>query len=241
MSERKRLHRADPARTAPIRDFSRLYGRPEETNGAAAVKPLASEKPRPAATAASSLAEGVELAYSVIEKYIAEGRRTAEGLSTHPYATRPANGNLQDIMERMLHFQAEILPLWVEMLSTLVKVEPLRNGYGTSPSASPHTNGKSRTSTTAVPIEVASIRPVQVSMELIPNCDTQSLVALALSSVAPGKPALTKVSFVRDKAEGRVKLRVQIPDKQPAGTYAGVVVDRDSGEARGTLSVRLGN
>jgi hypothetical protein len=239
MSERKRLHRADPARTAPIRDFSKLYSRPETTNGAAAAKPFASEKPRPAA-AASPLAEGVELAYSVIEKYIVEGRRTAEGLSTQPYATRAANGNLQDILEKMLRFQAEILPLWVEMLGTLVKVEPMRNGYATPPGAWPHANGKNP-APTAVPIEVASIRPVQVFMELVPNSDARSLVALALSSIAPGKPALTKVSFVRDKAEGRVKLRVQIPDKQPAGTYAGVVVDRDSGEARGTLSVRLGD
>jgi len=92
-----------------------------------------------------------------------------------------------------------------------------------------------------MPIEVASIRPVQVSVELVPNSDTQSLVALALSSIAPGKPALTQVSFVRDKGKGRVKLRVQIPDKQPPGTYAGAVVDRVSGEARGTLSVRLGD
>jgi hypothetical protein len=237
MSERKRLHRADPARTAPIRDFSKLYSRPETTNGAAAAKPSSSEKPRPVA-AASPLAEGVELAYSVIEKYIAEGRRTAEGLSTQPYATRAANGNLQDILERMLLVQAEILPLWVEMLATLVKVEPLRNGYATATGARPHANG-TNPAPTAVPIEVASIRPVQVSVELVPNSDTQSLVALALSSVARGKPPLTQVSFVRDKAKGRVKLRVQIPDKQPAGTYAGVVVDRDSGEARGTLSVRL--
>lgn len=240
MSERKRLHRADPARTAPLRDFSKLYSRTETTNGAPAAKPLASEKPRPTATAASSLAEGVELAYSVIEKYIAEGRRTAEGLSTQPYATRAANGNLQDILERMLRFQAEILPLWVEMLTALAKVEPLRNGYTTSPSARPHRNGKNPAAT-VVPIEVVSIRPVQVLMELVPNSDTQSLVALALSSVAPGKPTLTQVSFVQDKAEGRVKLRVQIPDKQPAGTYAGVVVDRNSGEARGTLSVRIGD
>jgi hypothetical protein len=240
MSERKRLHRADPARTAPIRDFSKLYSRTETTNGPAAAKPLASEKPRPAATAASPLAEGVELAYSVIEKYIAEGRRTAEGLSTQPYATRAANGNLQDILERMLRFQAEALPLWVEMLATLVKVEPPRNGYATSAGAWPHRNGK-KPAATVVPIEVASIRPVQVSLELVPNSDTHSLVALALSSVAPGKPTLTQVSFVRDKAEGRVKLRVQIPDQQPAGTYTGVVVDRDSGEARGTLRVRLGD
>lgn len=239
MSDRRRLHRPDPARTAPIRHFSKLYHRPETTNGTAVAKHFVSEEPR-AAAAASPLAEGVELAYSVIEKYIAEGRRTAEGLSTQPYVTRPANGSLQDVLERMLRFQAEILPLWVEMLAALVKVEPVPNGHTTPPGARPHGNGKNPTAA-VVPIEVASIRPVRVSLELVPNSDTRSLVALALSSLAPEKPALTQVSFVRDKAEGRVKLRVQIPDKQPAGTYTGVVVDRGSGEARGTLSVRLGN
>lgn len=238
MSDRKRLHREDPARTAPIRDFSKLYHRPESMNGSDAAKPSHSKEPR-RASATGPLAEGVELAYKVIDKYIAEGRQTAEGFSSQPYIARAANDNLTDILERMLRFQADILPLWIEALSTLVKAEPSRNGSPSAPGARPHSNGKHNPEAMAVSIEVISIRPVEASVELRPNSEPESLVALALNAVDPRKPPLTAISLEPDKGRGRVKLRIRIPQTQPPGTYAGVIVNRDSGEARGTLSVRV--
>ena len=53
-----------------MRDFSKLYRRPESKNGTNPDKPPQSEPPRRAAK--GPLAEGVELAYSVIEKYLAK-------------------------------------------------------------------------------------------------------------------------------------------------------------------------
>src|ERR1700719_2691832 len=126
MSDRKRLHRGDPMRVGPIRDFSRLYSRPNPVNGAHSAKPAPSESPRKAGS--GPLAQGVELAYSVIEKYIAEGQQTAESVSRQPYSTRVMSDTLQDVLERMLRLQAEILPLWIETLATLVKIDPARNG-----------------------------------------------------------------------------------------------------------------
>jgi len=175
----------------------------------------------------------------VIEKYITEGRRTAEGFSNQPYTNPAANGNLQNILERMLRFQAEILPLWIETLATLVKIDPSRTGYGAAPDAWPRRNGGRNTETMAASIEVVSLRPVQVSVELRPNSEAQSLVALALNAVDSRKPALTDISFVSDEVQAPIKLRIRIPESQPAGTYSGVIVNRDSGETRGTLSIRI--
>src|SRR5579862_2474704 len=130
MRDRKRLHRDDPARIEPLRNFSKLYSRSSSVNGANAAKAAQPEAPA-RATGSGPLAEGVELAYNVIEKYIAEGRRTAEGFSNQPYSTHlaSANDNLQVLVERMLRFQTEMLPLWIETLATLVKVDPARDGY----------------------------------------------------------------------------------------------------------------
>lgn len=237
MGGRKRLHRKDPARKAPIRDFSKLYSKPETTNGANGAKPFPSEKRR-RAKAVGPLAEGVELAYSVIEKYITEGRRIAEGLSSQPYITRPGNDNLQGILERVLHFQAEVVPLWIDTLASLVRVEQQQNDHVRARGGWPHTNGENPEAT-AVAIEVASIRPVQVLVEFRRNSEARALVALGLNSVDPGKPSLTQVRFVPDEIEGRAKLRVRIPDKQPTGIYAGVIVNRDSGETVGTVNIRI--
>src|ERR1700756_2124946 len=111
MSNRKRLHRGDPARVGSIRHFSKLYSRTDSTNATQPAKPVPS--PAPQKAKGGPLAEGVEPAYSVIEKYITEGRKTAEGFSSQLCSTRSTNDTLQDVLERMLRFQAEMLPLWI--------------------------------------------------------------------------------------------------------------------------------
>ena len=238
MGDRKRLHRDDPTRIAPVRNFSKLYSRSSSPNGTHATKAAQPDASR-RTTGSGPLAEGVELAYNVIEKYIAEGRQTAEGLSNQPYATRAPNDNLQVLVERVLRFQAEMLPLWIETLATLVKVDPVQNGYAPSSDAWPRSNGAPKAETMAVSIEVVSLRPVQVSVELRPNSEPQSLVALGLSAVDSGKPTLKDISLVPDDVAGRIKLRLRIPESQPPGTYSGVIVNRENGETRGTLSVRI--
>ena len=239
MGDRKRLHREDPPRITPVRNFSKLYSRASSVNGTNAAKPVQPDA-LIRAKGGGPLAEGVELAYSVIEKYVAEGRRTAEGLSNQPYATRgAANDNLQVLVERMLRFQTEMLPLWIEALTTLVKVDPPRNGYAQASAAWPHSNGTRNVETMAVTIEVVSLRPVQVSVELPPNSEPHSLVALGLSAVDPRKPVLKDISLTPDEVAGRIRLRLQIPESQPSGTYSGVIVNRDSGETRGTLTIRI--
>ena len=179
----------------------------------------------------------------MIEKYIAEGRRTAESFSNQPYPARALNGNdnLQVLVERLLRFQTEMLPLWIETLATLVKVDPARNGSAPASDRWPRSNGAQNADTMAVSIEVVSLRPVQVSVELRPNSEPQSLVALGLSAVDSGKPILKDISLVPDEVAGRIKLRLRIPESQPSGTYSGVIVNRENGETRGTLSVRIAN
>lgn len=237
MSVRKRLHRVDPARVGPSRDFSKLYNRQGSLNGTHSAKPVPSDPPRKAG--GGRLAKGVELAYSVIDKYIAEGRRTAEGLSSQPYTARATNDNLQDVLERTLRFQAEMLPLWIETLATLVKVDPSRNGHAPAPEARPAPANGKNTNTMAVSIEVVSVRPVQVSVELQPNSEAESLISLGLNAIDSNRPALKDISLVPDGVPGRMKLRLQIPDSQPAGIYSGVIVNRNSGMVRGTLSIRI--
>lgn len=238
MGDRKRLHRDDPARVAPVRNFSRLYSRSGSANGANAAKAVQPDAPFHA-RGGGSLSDGVALAYNVIEKYIAEGRRTAEDFSNQPYTARAPNDSLQVLVERLLRFQTEMLPLWIETLATLTRVDPARNGYAPASDAWPPSNGAQNAGTMAVAIEVVSLRPVQVSIELRPNSEPQSLVALGLSAVGSGKPILRDISLVPDEVAGRIKLRLRIPESQPSGIYFGVIVNRESGEARGTLSIRI--
>jgi hypothetical protein len=144
MNDRKRLHRGDPARVGPIRDFSKLYGRADSANGTHPAKPVSTDAPRKGG--GSPLAEGVELAYSVIDKYIAEGRQTAEGFSSQPYATRATNDNLQEVLERLFRFQTEMLPLWIETLAPQRRAESRHYGSIDRGSLGPTRPGVNRTS-----------------------------------------------------------------------------------------------
>src|SRR5258708_12418505 len=97
MKDRKRLHRADPARTVPVRNFSKLF-RSNSVNGSGPAKAAQPDAPRDAADITPP-AEGVELAYSVIDKYIAEGRRAAQGFSNQPYTTPLPSDNLHVLFQ----------------------------------------------------------------------------------------------------------------------------------------------
>jgi hypothetical protein len=60
-----------------------------------------------------------------------------------------------------------------------------------------------------------------------------------LRAVDPGKPPLTEVAFIAAQGHGPPTLRILVPDDQPPGIYSGVIVDRESGETRGTLTVGI--
>jgi hypothetical protein len=236
VSDRKRLHREDPLRTGPIRGFAGLYRRPDSLNGRAnSVE--SSEQVRPRAQSNDPLTRGVELAYQVIEKYIVDGRRTAEQLNNQPYNARPPVDALQEMLQRMLRYQSDLIPLWVNILGNLVKVDPSRMP---SPGAShngPAANGASKNGARGLAFELASSRPVRVQLDLRDSSNGRPLTTHGLHAVEADKPALTEIKFLPAEGDGPGTLRISIPADQPPGAYAGVVVDHATGEPHGTLSV----
>src|SRR5438128_7234088 len=122
MGDDKRLHRQDPERTGPIRSFTEMYiarpaGRGPEQSAA---NSTVVENP------AGAQHQGIDLAYQVIEKHINDGRRTAAMLNGQPYNTRAVTDRLQEVIERTIRYSSELLPLWLEALTTAVRVESPR-------------------------------------------------------------------------------------------------------------------
>jgi hypothetical protein len=232
MGEGKRLHRRDPARTGPVRSFTDLYiprqrrgGRDTRTNGS------------PPQDGAESPGQGVGLAYQVIDKHINDGRRAAAMLNGQPYNARTATDLLQEVIERTLRYSTELLPLWLEALTSAVRIEPPR-----LPSASPGISGADDRDrgdgSTAVAIEMISSRPVTVSFDLRENSERMPLAVLGLRAVERGKPELSDINIEPDPTGG-LKLRICIPQSCPPGAFSGVIVNRETGESRGTLTVRV--
>jgi hypothetical protein len=237
MSERKRRH-GNPARFGPVRHFANIYSRPGGSNGDANSESPASHQPRhPKGSRSDQVSAGVGLAYRVIEKYLNEGRRVAEQFNRQPHRQGATTRPFQEFVNRMLRYQAELLPLWLDLLGSLTKVDFA--GIA-DPEGSDRRQLRKRASTNGkVAIELTSSRPIEISFELQEDSESISLVTPGLHALEPRKPTLTDIHFVPRAGRGRSKLRVRIPNRQPPGTYSGVIVDRKTGDIRGTLSVRV--
>ena len=238
MSENEWLRREDPERNGPIRNFSGLYQWP----GADANSNNPPKPPSPNGGSSEgpgdSSEEGVGLAYRVIEKHISDGKKNAGQFNNKPYNTRTLTDGLQDVLERTLRSQLELIPGWIDALGSAFRVDPPRMRHPPASPARSQFNGSAKQASRPMSIEVASIRPVRVSINFSGNGEPQPAVALR-DGLDETKPQLSDVSFAFDEASGEMNVRISVPDNQPPGVYSGVIVSRDAGEPLGTFSVRI--
>ncbi|MFL5289854.1 MAG: hypothetical protein ACJ8AW_55070, partial [Rhodopila sp.] len=236
MDKPERLHRPDPARTEPIRDFS-SYMRTVGLGGA----------PRPAASADPDLtdravAHGVKLGYSVIDEQIRQGEKLAERLRQIPGKPDAMPGvEVDTLIERALNVYKDMGALAIAAVETLVRnpvlqstVARARPGNGAAQQAGPASGGGS-----AFGFELSSSRRTQVKLDIKPQAVMVMPVVHALHAANPDLPPLTGVRFHFDTATSMPVLQIDVADSQPAGTYRGVVVDSATDEPCGTLSVRV--
>jgi hypothetical protein len=239
MSASDRFHRDKPTRIEPVRNFSGLYKWSESDTSSNGFTGSTTSNNVVSDGQENSRDEGVGLAYRVIEKHINDGKKNAGLFNGQPYNIRPITDGFQELLEKTLRYQSELLPLWLEALSSAVRFEPGRVTYpgasaGRSESKDAQTNG-----TKAISIEMSSTRPVQVSIDLRENSEMLPLITLGLRAVDEHKPPLNDITFVPDGTRGAIKLKISIPDNHPPDTYSGVIVNRSTGEMLGTLSVRI--
>jgi len=210
--EAERQHRQDPARDGPMRDFP-SYMRSHAMGGRA---PPGDD----------ALAQGVKLGYSVLDEQMREGRRLAERLrdGLRPGATAPEYGAL---IERALNIYRDIGALAFAAAEALAGVSSPRAAKPEPPAAA----------AVAYAIEVKSARRVQVKLDL--SRPSRAPRVGPLHPALGGAKAIESVGFVAAAPDAEPKLALEIADDQPAGLYNAVVVDADSGEALGTLSVRI--
>lgn len=215
MSE-PRLRRDDPARTEPDRNFSGTF-QPDATGG---------DDP---------LTRGVRMGYRLVEEQMRRGQQIAQDASARFGVGR--GGDMRDLAERALRFYNDLYTdaalFWLDAALTLVApVDP-------SPSPSPNVS-PGRASSLAVPLDVASSRPVRVTLNLNPGARTAALQVLAMRTTDGVKPPLMDVSFQAQAGGGLPVLRIRVPAEQPAGVYHGVVCDAQAPDTvLGTLTVDL--
>ena len=235
MDDSKRLHRIDPARSAPLRTFSGVF-RQEPNPGF----PRTASANGTAGSADDKVSdEPVGLAYRIIEKHINEGKQNAGLFNGQPYHTKPATDGFQEILERIISFQSEILPLFIEALTSAVSVEPMKTPSAAAPASHAASNGEFEQKSQAISMEVASSQPVRISIDLKENSERLPLVTLGLRAVGKDTPLAGDITFAPETSEHPVQLRISVALECAPGVYSGVVVNQLTGEVRGTLTVRV--
>ena len=241
MGERERLHRQDPDRGGPNRNFSKLF---KQSDTATPGPEIGDEPPRsgvdPDTNTDDAVADGVKLAYSVIEeeirKQIGNGQRVAQQLNERLYGREPSNTSVSDIYQRLLKFSSEFGALYMSLLDTVAKTVPFDDLL--RPQTGSQSAKRSGGEDTAVAIELVSSRPVEVNLNIWSTEAVGKLLPQALRSLDASIEPLTVVHI--EYEEGRpVKLRVVVPVDQPVSVYTGLVVDSESNEPKGSISLQI--
>ena len=246
MPPSKRRRKPDLDRSAPIRNFSTIFGPP----------------PR------EPVAEGVDLGYRVIEEYMQKGQEFARSVfAPSGGADRSGDGNGFDpkaITSRLVKVATDFAGAWLDMMQMTVDRSGARSagpvsGFDLDPGPGPATAapgpGKDGGGTAAAPpalaaapvtIDIESKRRVEISVEIKAPPPGSGVVLLAHDLRAPGatpgaKPArIAGVTLARPDPAGPIVVRIKIPDHQAPGVYSGLIVDAAENLPRGTISVRVG-
>jgi hypothetical protein len=167
------------------------------------------------------ISHAVDLGYKVIEDQIRQGRQAAERFRAGAYNSGDAEEDIKKLMERMLYLVKELGVVGFDLASAVIRDPRSSSALGGSD----------------LVIETHTARPVRVKYHVDPTSSRFVPSVPALYSANRDVPPLRSVRFeVRDN---RPLLVVDIPDRQPAGIYAGAIVDMESNQAAGFISISL--
>jgi hypothetical protein len=222
MSKPGRVRRKQPARTGPVRSFAGII------NDAAAAQGSANGNRPPQS---DPIAESVSNAYEVIDRYVNEGRKAAEGMAGDgKRVAPPPAAKLEALLEEMVRRQSELLPLWLDLMGAVAAAELPR----TMPSDSGFSGQHGRST---VVVEISSRRPAQVQVDLTRRLAPEALVISGAHPVEGGAPPITDIALANES--GIEVLKIRVSDEQPLGIYAAVLLERATGKPCGSVTIRI--
>lgn len=252
MSDQQRLRRENPERTTPIRHWSKLY-RQDDSWGAHAPPSQASpsQAAPPNGATSEAVSQGVKLGYQVIEEHIRQGQRIAQQFNSRSYNLSHVGNEVRELADRLVRDSTNLLSLWFNLMTSLANNVDLSRSFSrpTSPPSPPSHNGVAPQKTspseelthpgTAVSIELLASSPTQVTLNLSPKAERLFLATPGLHAMTADTPPLTDLTFIPALDNNPASLRIRIPERQPPDLYTGVLIDRNTGQPQGTLSIRV--
>lgn len=231
MSDQGHFEKPEPERTGPYRQFFRPG--PLGGTGQATARP-SNGSGDPGWTGV--VERSVEAGYRIVDEQLRFGQEVAERLSSGltGVAGPGAVGGLEQMAMRMMRSTLDLAGLWVEMMSSV----PATMGSWMAQAAPVGGTAASGGVDQGPALSIESSRPVEVSFDLEPRWRSASLAVQPLRS-ATQETALQGIEL-ETADDGRLRLRLVVPDELPGGVYTGAIFDPRTGVGRGTLTVRVG-
>ena len=206
-----------------------------------------------------SVARGVDLGYRVAEEQIRQAQEMAQRFAPQADAPMDSSDELWDMLRRALRYSEDMAGLLFQFLGSLTDRPELRDYLRSAanqerrgdPTMGRHASGsavgtEARPHSTAAPeqsmaVEVQCSRPTRVRVQLDPGIGGGQLICHGLHPVPLGDevPDSPPLRDVRILSEGDRILILEIMDEQPAGRYAGAIVDQRSQLPCGSISVEI--
>ena len=245
-SEAERIHRPNLERQGPIRDATNYL----RDSNSWPEHPTNNTPPNAGAETQSTVGsfddvvtQGVKLGYKVIEQYITQGQRVAEQIS-RPFQKGVPEAGTADVVQGMVRVYKYMADVWGNALDLMVRNPAFWSWVGSFSQNSgmhPQDGGPGTLNGTgaAFSVEIASARPTEVMLNVEPSPQPYTPFVHALHAPDRKVAPLTSIAFQKSPKSNMPVLLLKIPPKQPSGLYTGVVVDRETNQPRGTLTVRV--
>jgi len=233
----ERLHRPELDRDEPLRDLMTYI----RNSGAGGQTKAAPPGHADAEATDAAVAHGVKLGYAVIDDQMRQGEKLAERLR-HIDGKSGAMPPVEvgTLIERALNVYKDMGALALATVEALVRNPVIQSGVARAWMGAPATTATTTSDVeTNFRFELTSNRRTQVRLDIRPPGAKFMPLVHALHAANPSIPPLTGIRFQLDPATLAPAFHVEVADRQPAGTYSGVIVDSATNEPCGTLSVRI--
>ena len=232
MKGRDRQQRPQPARQGPNRQVPPSSGPPA---GASGTTPGAADGGK---TVDQVVADAVRKGYQVVEENIRQGRAAAERVRAGSYGVSEIPSEIRTVANRLLTLGMELGTIWFQLIAAVMRDPKLRTAF--EEDLAPRTAPTVRPVSPPVAYRVRCSREVEHSLSLHPLSSPAVPAVAGLYSIEPNAPSISRerVTFRRNPDDSLL-VQINVPDEIPAGTYNGVLIDRDTHEPIGTLRLRI--
>jgi hypothetical protein len=217
----------------------------DDTGAGAGAEPKTSDRANPR----SSTYRALNDAYRLVDEYLRQGQKMAENIWLPQSGSGAPSFPAFGAPDRFMRAVGDMTLAWVEVMQqwTSAQGAPSRAPTG---SAGPFTAGVTPEPRAATPAAGVAASPlhereltvsveakgrVTVSVQLAERIDLAELEVTALRPAKGRADAIGEVSLNVDGTSA--VLRVVVPERQPRGTYNGLLVETKTQKPRGTLSL----